>query len=334
MQHAFYRYSAWVVSTTSARISLCGLLIFGILNTTFAQDNVKIKPYISYVHQYDYNKKRVKQVAFANIAGYSAAMIGLYAAWYKDYPQSKFHTFNDVQEWMQIDKIGHTYSAYAESKASMELWRRTGISRKKMIWLGGMSGSAYQTVIEVLDGFSAQWGWSWADIGANFIGSGMLVAQELHWNEQRIQLKWSFHKKNYKDVELQQRSNVIFGSSAAERFLKDYNGQTYWLSTGIKTWMPTSDIPAWLQLSIGTGIEGVFGARHNTAIDKNGIIIFNRPDVPRVRQWYIAPDVDLTKIKTRKRGVRMALNMLNVIKFPAPALEYSKGKFKFHPLYF
>ena len=65
-------------------------------------------------------------------------------------------------EWKQVDKVGHFYSAYIESRASMELWRWTGIDRKKRIWIGGMSGAFYQTVIEILDGFSAGWGWSWA----------------------------------------------------------------------------------------------------------------------------------------------------------------------------
>jgi len=124
-------------------------------------------------------KNRTRIIAGTNIIGYSVAMIGLYSAWYRNYPQSNFHSFNDLKEWNQVDKIGHAYSAYAESKASMELWRWTGIDRKKRIWLGGMSGAFYQTVIEVLDGFSAEWGWSWADFGANFFGSGLLVAQEL-----------------------------------------------------------------------------------------------------------------------------------------------------------
>ena len=172
--------------------------------------------------------RRVKIIAATNLVGYSGAMVGLYSAWYKNYPQSNFHSFNDFPEWKQIDKIGHAYSAYAESKASMELWRWTGIDRKKRIWIGGMSGAFYQTVIEVLDAYSAEWGWSWADFGANLLGSGMLVAQELAWDEQRIQFKFSFHRKSYNDASLNQRSDKIFGKSTAERFLKDYNGQTYY----------------------------------------------------------------------------------------------------------
>ena len=283
---------------------------------------------------YPYNKKRVKAVAISNVALYSVGMVGLYSTWYKDYPQSKFHFFNDNDEWLQIDKIGHAYSAYAESKASMELWRWTGISRNKRILIGGFSGAAYQTVIETLDGFSAEWGWSWGDFAANVAGSGLLVSQEFAWDEQRIQFKFSFHKKNYIDKSLNTRSNEIFGGSEPQRFLKDYNGQTYWLSTTLKPFFPHSKLPAWLQISIGTGAEGLFGARENLDRDKLGNIVFLRQDVDRYRQWYFAPDIDLSKIKTKKKGVKLALNILNIFKFPTPSLEYSKKGIKFNFLHF
>lgn len=279
-------------------------------------------------------KRRTKIIAATNIIGYSGAMVGLYAAWYKNYPQSNFHTFNDIGEWKGIDKIGHMYSAYAESKASMELWRWTGIDRKKRIWLGGMSGAFYQTVIETLDGFSSEWGWSWGDFSANVLGSGLLVSQELAWDEQRIQVKFSFHRKTYSDPALIQRSNKIFGSSTAERFLKDYNGQTYWLSANLKSFFRESKLPSWLNLAVGTGAEGMFGARENIDKDANGNIIFNRTDIKRYRQWYFAPDIDLTKIRTKKKGIKVALNILNIVKFPMPSLEYSNGKFRVNAITF
>ena len=284
--------------------------------------------------QYPLNKKRVKFITIVNVAGYSAAMIGLNAAWYKDYPRSDFHVFNDGAEWLQMDKIGHAYSAYAESRASMEFWRWSGISRKKRILLGGFSGAFYQTAIETLDGFSSEWGWSWGDFAANVTGSGMLVAQELAWDEQRIQIKWSFHKKTYRDPQLNDRSRELFGTGKPERYLKDYNGQTYWLSTNLRSFFPKSHLPRWLQVSVGTGAEGLFGGRKNYATDKNGSVTFSRPDIQRYRQWYLAPDIDLTKIKTRKKGIKMALNILSIVKFPTPSLEYSKTGLRFNWLHF
>lgn len=320
--------------------SLLSFFTIAVLSfSSFAQDstnhqitrssNLKTNPLSK--HQIN---NRVKIIAGTNLIGYSTAMIGLYAAWYKNYPQTNFHTFNDIKEWQQIDKIGHAYSAYAESKASMELWRWTGISRKKRIWLGGMSGAFYQTVIEVLDGFSAEWGWSWGDFGANIIGSGMLVAQELAWDEQRIQFKFSFHRKSYSDPALNKQSNKIYGTSTAERFLKDYNGQSYWLSVNLHSFFRGSKIPAWLGIAIGTGAEGMFGARDNIDKDANGNITFNRPDIKRYRQWYLSPDIDLTRIKTKHKGLKAAFGILNIVKFPMPALEFSNGKFRFNAVAF
>ncbi len=279
-------------------------------------------------------KKRVKTVTLINIGGYSAAMVGLYAAWYKNYPQSSLHSFNDVKEWKGVDKIGHAYSAYAESKASMELWRWTGIGRKKRILIGGLSGAAYQTVIETLDGFSAEWGWSWTDFAANFMGSGLIVGQELAWDEQRIQFKFSFHKKKYTDPALNKRSDNIFGTTGAERFLKDYNSQAYWLSANLKSFFPKSKLPPWLCVSIGTGVEGVFGATNNIGKDEAGNIIFDGTNYKRYRQWYFAPDIDLTKIKTKKKGIKLLLQLANIVKIPLPTLEYGNGKFRMHAFYF
>ena len=280
-------------------------------------------------------RKRARLVTIGNIVGYGGAMIGLYAAWYKDYPQSKFHVFNDWHEWKQVDKVGHLYSAYIESRGSMELWRWTGIDRKKRIWIGGMSGAFYQTVIETLDGFSEQWGWSWADFGTNILGSGMLVAQELAWDDQRIKLKFSFNKKNYSDQQLQQRTESLFGTGTAERYLKDYNGQTYWASANIRSFFPGSNIPSWLAISVGYGAEGLFGGTENIAKDDNGNILFDRRDIRRHSQWYISPDIDLSKIRTRSKPLKFFLTFLSAFKFPAPALELNPhGRPKFYFLYF
>jgi hypothetical protein len=279
-------------------------------------------------------KSRTRLISAVHIGGYGIAMGGLYQAWYKDYEKSAFHSFNDWGEWRQMDKFGHVFSAYAEGKASLELWKWAGMEHQKAVWIAGLSGVAYQTIIETLDGFCEDWGWSWGDFGANIAGSGLLVSQELLWGKQIIQPKFSFRRKQYGDPVLENRSDSIFGKSSAERWLKDYNGQTYWVSVNLKTLFPESGLPAWIQLSAGTGVENIYGARSNIAYDKNGNKIFDAAYAPRYRQWYLAPDIDLTKIPTRKAGVRMLLNMLNIFKFPAPAVEYGNGRFKLHWLYF
>ncbi len=319
-----YFLAVWATLRWASKILIVILFTIFSINAT-AQDSVYI---LSLKDSTKLYPQRVRLLTYASIGVYAGTTAALNQAWYRGYPQSHFHTFNDWDEWLQMDKVGHVLSAYSISKVNMELWRWTGIGRKKRIWIGGMSGAAYQTVIEVLDGFSSQWGWSWADFGANILGSTAFVAQELAWDEQRIQLKLSSHRKVYADESLNWRSDKIFGNSLPGRLLKDYNAYTYWISVAPKSFFPKSKLPAWLQLSLGIGAEGMFGARSNIAKDGFGNIIFDRSDIQRYRQWYLAPDIDLTKIKTNKKAIRILLNSLNVIKFPAPALEYSKGSFK------
>lgn len=279
-------------------------------------------------------KSRIRFVAISNALEYSALLIGLNAEWYANYPRSGFHSFDDNQEWLQVDKVGHMYSAYIESRMSMELWRWTGIERRKRIWYGGLSGVAYQTLIEALDGFSAEWGWSWGDFGANILGSGSLIAQELAWNDQRIKLKFSFHRNNYRDPSLNARAGDIFGKTITERFIKDYNAQTYWASADLQILLPQSGIPPWLALAVGYGAEGMFGARSNAAHNDNGINNFDRTDIRRYRQWYLSPDIDFTRIRTRKKVVKLLFTIMSAFKFPAPSLEFSRGRFKLNALHF
>lgn len=338
-----HRAAAWASHSCTSRSLRCiFLLIISCLHLT-AQDStiIKIPDTIIQAPATKMNlftpqqvKSRVKLVAIGNIAGYSAVLAGFNAAWYADYPRSGFHFFNDNAEWMQVDKVGHLYGAYIESRSSMELWRWTGIERKKRIWYGGLSGVVYQTVIEVLDGFSTKWGWSWGDFSANVLGSGTLIAQELAWDDQRIKLKFSFHKKDYGEPMLTNRADKIFGKTLGERLIKDYNAQTYWASVNLRSFLPESNLPPWLAVAVGYGAEGMLGARDNTAVDDDGNVIFDRRDIRRYRQWYISPDVDFTKIKTNKKAVRILFTVLSAFKFPAPSLEFSKGRFKVNALHF
>jgi len=283
---------------------------------------------------YPYNKKRERLVTAANIVGYGGIMVGLNATWYSKYPKSRFHFFDDNAEWLQVDKAGHLYGAYIESRASNELWRWTGLERNKRIWISGLSGIAYETIIETLDGFSSEYGWSWGDFTANVMGSGIFIGQELVWDDQRIKLKFSFHKKNYGEADLNARANAIFGKSEAERFIKDYNAITEWVSVDLQPFFPEAGLPRWLAVAGGYGAEGMFGARSNVARDKSGNITFDRTDIKRYRQWYLAPDIDLSRIKTNKRGLKFMLTVLSAFKFPTPSLEFSNGKIRGHWLHF
>jgi hypothetical protein len=273
-------------------------------------------------------KKRIALVAGLNAAAYAGSFIALNEAWYKGYPKTSFKTFDDSKEWMQVDKAGHAWTAYNIGKYSADIWRWAGLPHKKAVWVGGLSGAGYLTVIELLDAHSERWGWSWADMGANVLGSGLFISQELMWKEQRIQFKFSAYRKSY-DASLQPRIDDLFGKSLPEKIFKDYNAQTYWLSFNLRSFMPESRLPAWLNLSVGYGADGMLGGFENKWTNSDGSIT-TRHDIERTRQFYLSADIDLTKIKTNNKALRTAFNLLNSIKVPAPALELSQGKLKGH----
>ena len=100
----------------------------------------------------------------------------------------------------------------------------SGVSKKNQLICGATFGFAFLSAVEVMDGYSSNWGASLGDVGANAAGTALLVSQELLWKEQRITPKFSFHTTPYASA----RPNVL-GSSISEQILKDYNGQTYWL---------------------------------------------------------------------------------------------------------
>ncbi|MCW3085505.1 MAG: hypothetical protein JWP12_2871 [Bacteroidetes bacterium] len=270
-----------------------------------------------YVWAHPFNKKRLAIVLSSEAVLYGGSLYGLNTLWYKDYPRSAFHFFNDNDEWLQMDKVGHMTTSYYIGRVGIGLMNWTGLKRKKAIWYGGMLGSLYQTTIEVLDGYSSQWGFSLGDFAANTAGSFLCVGQQLAWNEQRIVLKYSFQQSPYAKY----RPNLL-GSDLQENVLKDYNGQIYWLSVNLYSFMnKDSKFPKWLNIAAGYGANGMTGGSFNPPyIDENGNQIY----FDRYRQFYLSLDVDLTRIKTKSRFLKSVFYAVGFIKIPAPALEFSK----------
>jgi hypothetical protein len=189
------------------------------------------------------------------------------------------------------------------------------------------------TVIELLDAHSAGWGWSWGDMAANVIGTGLFTWQELAWKKQRIQYKFSVHANQYSEPELKQRADELFGRNWSEKVLEDYNAQTYWLSLNIKSFFPKTKLPAWLNLAVGYGAGNLYGAYIN--MDTEEPSRFDRRDLPRKSQIYLAPDIDFTKIPVKSKFLKTTFFFLNAFKCPAPSLMAdSKGKLKGYVVYF
>ncbi len=282
----------------------------------------------------EYNPKRAAMYGTAVVGVYGGVLTGLYALWYKNFPRSGFHFFNDNIGWLQVDKIGHTYATYNVTKWSIDYARWTGMKENKAIIYGAGSGWIYLTIIEVLDAFSLQWGASPGDLIANTTGTLLVAGQEYFWKDQLIRMKFSWHPVHY-TPEVRDRAEHLYGTSIPERIMKDYNGQTNWSSINLKALFGNQDkIPPWLMVSLGYSAEGLLGAESNI-IRKDGKIVHDFSHYPRYRQYLLSLDLDLTKIPTRHRGLKFAFGILNVLKIPAPALEFnSLGKLRGYPVYY
>jgi len=257
-------------------------------------------------------------------AGMAGTLVALDRIWYAGYDRSPLHTFNDGDEWLQMDKAGHALSAYTLGAWGHALLGRCAPGDRAALWAGGAAGLLFLTGVELLDGTSARWGFSWWDMAANAAGAGLYTGQELLWEEQRLRLKFSARHTPYAAMRPE-----LLGEGPIERYLKDYNGQTIWLSGNLAAFGRDSRLPAWFNMALGCGAEGMVTASPPDSPEAFG------GDILRYRRYFLSIDADLTRIRTRSKALRTALFVLNAIKLPAPSLEFrGNGRIRGHWLYF
>ena len=273
------------------------------------------------------NEKRLLFATTTTTVGYGATLVGLNELWYKDYPRSSFHFFDDNAAWLQMDKAGHVLTSYQLGRYGYEVMKWAGTSEKSAIWIGGNFGLFFLTSIEVMDGFSEEWGFSTGDAFANAGGTALFIGQELVWGEQRMSLKFSYSPSTYAAL----RPETL-GNGGMESILKDYNGQTYWLSINPSSFSRKQDsfLP-WLNVALGYGANGMLGGDYNPCYNAAGDLL---PPTERYRQYFLSLDIDLSRIKTESDFLKTVFSVVGFIKIPAPTLELSEDKLTWHWLYF
>ena len=259
---------------------------------------------------------KLRNIIIFEASTYSLAIVGFNELWYKNYKKSRFHFINDNASWLQMDKMGHLATSYYSGVVGIKAYKWTGLNSNKAIWIGGLSGTFFNTTIEILDGFSANWGASVGDLVANSLGSMLAISQELYWKNQRIQIRYSYSRSD-----ISNNNTDLFGDSFIQRSLKDYNGQTYWLSCNINSFLNTNYIPKWLNFAIGHSANGMMAASNQTNDN-------------RVRQFLLSFDIDLSRIEFENKFINTLIHTFGFIKIPLPTLEFSNSNFKFHPIYF
>jgi hypothetical protein len=256
------------------------------------------------------------------------SLVGLNQAWYKDYNTGKFHFFNDNAEWLQMDKVGHLFSTYQSARLLMSAMNWAGYNKKQTYVYGAGLGFVYMTAIEIMDGFSKGWGYSWGDQLADGIGTAAALSQALVWKEQRIQLKFSFSRSG-----LAKYNPNLLGSSLGSEILKDYNGQTYWVSLNPSSFFTTCTwLPKWINVAIGYGAYGMLGGHYNRLLaqDPDGTVW----KVERERRYYLSLDLDLTRLPVRSKVLKSVFSTIGILKIPAPCLQFSKSGIRGYGLFF
>lgn len=309
------------------------LVLFLFLNGISFSQNADSLSFFTPSH--DFNTQRFTLAATAAGISYTGFSIALYNTWYKEFDRESFHFFNDWNEWHNVDKAGHVYSAHMQALLSYKAAKWTGLDEKKAIWSGVLMGGLAQSTIEVMDGFSSKWGFSLTDFGANALGLALFAGQQSVWQEQRLLLKVSSYAKDYSDISV--ISNIpdkesyinrivsdLYGDRWGEKYLKDYNAQTIWLSGNVNAFFPASKLPDWFNISVGYGAENLFGGFSNDPMIVD----------QRYSQYFLSPDLDLSRIKVKKPFWKTVLSVLNIFKLPMPTLEYtSTGQLVWHWLF-
>lgn len=163
------------------------------------------------------NQKRLIGLSLGLGVIQSSSTLALSSVWYTQFEQEKFHFFNDGPEWLQMDKTGHAYSAYALSSLCEPAFRWTGLSLKQSYWAAAISSNTYLTLVELLDARSSAWGFSWWDIGANTLGNAYYLFSKSDLGN-AFDFKFSFSRSPYAAL----RPSHL-GEGYAQELLKDYN---------------------------------------------------------------------------------------------------------------
>ena len=308
-----------------------------------------------------------KSILLGSMGAYTIGSLSfLDLIWYHPYQSTSFHFFNDNAQWCQMDKCGHAFSTYSSARLvtgamnwagfktkpfnasvghlSARGLKWAGFSERESILIGQTFGLLYLSSVEILDGFSKEWGFSWGDEAANFVGGFAFSLQEFYWKEQRIQLKFSDHQTSFPSY----RPHVL-GANFLEKIIKDYNGQTYWVSVNVASFLKKdTKFPNWINLAFGYGATNMVSGKSNVIVYPDGTTTANSVNNQtelisangqidyfyRYRKYYVSLDIDLTKLKTKSRVLKGIFSVVNSFKLPFPTIEFDKYGTHFSPFYF
>jgi len=245
-------------------------------------------------------------VLIGSAAAATIAAIHIYQrdAWWQG-DREPFRFENDWEYALNIDKFGHTYGAFSESKIAKNILQWAGFSSQASTFYGSLTGLAYQTYVEIEDGYHKAYGFSPGDEFSNIIGSSIPLAQEAFPFFSNFSLKYSYYPSNQYLTDLKTQSFRVF--------IDDYEGSTFWITMDPHFLMSkelSAAIPKWLGISLGLAV-------HN--IDETG---------EGSRLYYLTLDYNFSKIETESNFLKALFGAMDFFHFPAPGFGLEDGKIK------
>ncbi len=280
------------------------------------------KPFISIIddsiHANDTTSKKqeIDKVKFSILTG-SLLGVGVWFhfkqqnAWWKGI-RGPFNIRDDWDYACQLDKAGHFFGGMITARTVTECYYWTGVDRNTSLWIGAACGAAWQTYVEIEDGFSRDWGFSPTDFASDILGAFYPVAQEFWVPLRSINLKFSYLPSSDLKTGTWKRGKFV----KKDTFIDDYQGQMFWLTVNINDFLPKDYKkywPAWLQLAIGYGLskwDGDEEAMGRRVTDK---------------ELWLSFDYDIEKLPGDSEFLRLLKKLFNQFHLPAPAVRITPG---------
>lgn len=174
-------------------------------------------------------------------------------AWWKK-NATNFHIYYDWDYALWLDKVGHFYGTTILAHSFRSAFEACNFEQEEIVWYGSVMALAFQTYVEIEDGFSPDWGFSPPDMYANILGATFPVLQYYEPFFNNFQFKFSYYPK--------WAINPHPADGRRRILIDDYEGQKYWLSFNVKNLLPNSVSRywfSWLNIAVGVGGKNING---------------------------------------------------------------------------
>jgi hypothetical protein len=213
--------------------------------------------------------------------------------WWKG-EKGSFH-FNNKDDWgyaLGSDKYGHFYFGYLISDIYSQVFHWIGYNKQDSKLYAAFLTTVYQTFLEVRDGFSKNYGFSWGDFSANLLGTSFHLLEDQYTFLRRFDFKISY----YPSERFQNNSN--------EYIIDDYESTYNWISLAVNDLLPNSFekvVPEYLNFAIGHSVKNLnSGGNH---------------------ELFLSLDWNLNKLPLQGRFWNFLKRNLNHYHLPAPAVK-------------